>query len=498
MSESFVNPTYYNLQKATIRFEFTDSQRDLDITALIPSISLNSSTNSETMHGTVRIIDSVGLLEETPLRGEEQIIFELADSKIINEAGGIQTGAVAEPFRFIGFIYKIDNVTIKDTNDGIYYDLHFISYQSYKAGTYNITRPFRDLTISEIAQTVFDDYFDNSSDAFSKATNRKSYDNKNLILEDTSGRTRCIIPSMRAEEAMEFLTKRAYSADESPSCTYRFFESSRGYHFVTDEHLFRLAEDVNTPDYDEARLFNFTYYDAIPNTLDFFDAQLNNLETIENTHRINSLDDLYNGAYRNKVIELDILRRQTNLLNDDGQYDYFQERDKYFNIGNNQKLQDKHTNKFIDASHRSLETNGRDEDIQKTFLVVVNYDKNGDNSSDANSLNSENYYADIISNRQAYEKHIESITVSAIGPGRLDITAGDIIDLDVKKFQQADGTNRGSPEQNKHLSGKYIVRSVNHRMEQDEMKNYYVMVKKDWSSIDLRNVTSDGIFVGEQ
>jgi hypothetical protein len=490
MSQSFVNPTYYNLQKAVLKFEFTDNQRDLDITALIPSISLNASTNSETMFGSFRVIDSVGLLEETPLRGEEQITFEFVDSKIMNENGGIQAGAVLDPYKFTGFVYKIDNVTIKDTNDGIYYDIHFISYQSYKAGTHEITRPFRDVKISSIAQTIFDDYFDNNSDGL--LSNNKPYDKKKLILEETSGNTRCIIPAMRAEEAMEFLTKRSYSAADSPSCTYRFFESSRGYNFVTDEHLFRLAEDENNIEYDKSRLFNFTYHDAIPNTLEFFDAQLNNLDNIENTQRINSLDDLYNGAYRNQVIELDILRRQTNLLNNDGQYNYFDERDKYFKIGNNQQLQDKHTEKFIASSHRGLQTSGRDEDIQKKFLVVVNYDKNGDSTRDVNSLPSETYYADIISNRQAYTKHLEGTTVSASGPGRLDITAGDIIDLDVDKFQQADGTNRGLPEQNKHLSGRYIVKSVNHRMEQDEMKNYYVMVKKDWSNVGLLNTSDVG------
>ena len=486
MSKTFVNPTYYNLQKATLRFEFTPSRIDLDITVLIPSFSITSSIDSETIYGTARVIDSVGLLEGTgdnpPLRGEEQLILEIADSKLINENGGVTSGIIAEPFIFVGFIYKIDNVSIKDINDGIQYDIHFISYQSYKAGTYQIIRPFRDIQVSDIVKDIFNGYFDNVSDKF-LSTDQK----KKLIVEETSGRSRCIIPRMRPEESMHFLSRRAYSASESPSCTFRFFESSRGYHFVTDEHLFRMAEDTTDPDYDPNRLFEFTFLDAIPDTLDNFDLQLNNIETIENTHRVNSLDDLYNGAYRNKVVELDILRRQTNLLNEDGQYNYFENRRKYFDVKAYEQLEDRHTRQFIDQSHRTLSASGRDEDIQKRFLVIVNYDKNRENSDEQSVLSAETYYSEIISNRQAYSKHIESITVNATGPGRLDITAGDIIYLDIKKLQQPGGTNSSEPEQNKHLSGKYIVKSISHIMEQEEMKNYYVLIKKDWSqAIDIR------------
>lgn len=472
MTQTFVNPTYFNLQKATLRFEFQPSQRDLDVTGLIPALSLNSSINSETMYGTARVIDSSGLLENIPLRGEEQIIFEIADSKIINDSGGLQEGLATTPYSFVGFVYKIDNVVSKDTNDAVFYDIHFISYQSFKAGTYNITRSYRDLAISDIAKSVFNDYFDSKEHTFIDASQRKPF-----IVEETSGRARCIIPRMRPEEAMQFLTKRAYSADTSPSCTYRFFESSRGYQFVTDEHLFRLAED------DPTRVFNFTFLDAIPNTPDQFDVQLNNLESIENEKRVNSLDDLYNGAYRNKVIEIDILRRQTNLLNDDGQYDYIKERRKYFDVKKFQTIQDRHTRTFVESNHRSSQDGSRDEDIQKKFVVVTNYDRNRDDADTDKTLPADTHYAEIISNRQAYSKHIESITVNSVGPGRLDITAGDIIDLEVKKFQFADESDAGSFESNKHLSGKYIVKSVSHVMEQEEMKNYYTMIKKDWSEV---------------
>ena len=475
-ASNFVNPTYYNLQRAVIRSEYSNIG-ELDITALIPRLSISVSIDSETIFGSARIVDSVGLLDGSDtrdsLRGEEQIILEIADSKSINENGGAESGEIENPFRFVGFVYKVDNIETKDVNDAVMYDIHFISYQSFKAGTYEIIRAFIDETVSDIAKTIFEEYYEQPQDL---KEIKDPTDRKRLFIEDTEGVYRCTIPKMRPEEAMGFLTKRSYST-RSPSCMFRFFENTRGYHYVTDEQLYRLATDTAEPDYDPSRSFEFTYLDAIPDTLDFFDQQLNNLETVENSKRVNSLDDIYNGAYRNKVYEIDILSRNLNLLDDKNQYDYFERRNDYLNPGKFKKISDRHTSRFINTVHRGSE------DVQKQWLVVQNYtigEKSGENAMQA-----ETYYADIIANRAAYSKHVENITVNARGPGRLDITAGDIIDLTVKDFVFADSAETGDFETNKHLSGKYIVRSVTHSMEYEEMFNSYVLIKREWSQTEF-------------
>lgn len=479
MSSSFVNPTYYNLQKALIRTEFSPNFGEVDVTALIPSITITSSIESETMFGTARVIDSVGLLGGIPgrdqLRGEEQIIFEIADSKTINDNGGLQNGTVAEPYRFVGFIYKIDNVQTKEINDAVTYDIHFVSYQSFRGNTYELIRAFIDEKVSDIAKTIFNDYYE------SRETLKfiPEGERKKLFLEETDGVYRCIIPKMKPDEAMNFLSRRAYSTT-SPSCLFRFFESSRGFHFVTDEKLYRLATDETEDGYDVNRNFNFTYYDSIPNTLDFFEDQINNLEIIENTKRVNSFDDIFNGAYRNKVYELDILSRRLNLIDDTNQYDYFESREKYQELpGKGRKLVDRHTVQFIRDVHRP-------ESPQKKWLVVQNYTEGERNG--INAMQAETYYADIIANRQAYSKHVESIVLEARGPGRIDITAGDIVTLVVQEFEIAKEGEGGAFVLNKRLSGKYILKSVTHSMEREAMYNSYTLIKRDWSEtvLDLK------------
>ena len=169
-----------------------------------------------------------------------------------------------------------------------------------------------------------------------------------------------------------------------------------------------------------------------------------------------------------------------NLLDDTNQYDYFKVRDKYDiqkkNARSTQLLVDRHSETFINAIY------GNEDNPQKKWIVIQNYTE-GDKSS-TNAMQAETYYPDIISNRQAYSKHIESITVDAVGPGRLDITAGDIVDLIVQEFEFANEGSGGENKDNKHLSGKYIVKSVTHGMERDMMKNSYVLIKRDWNQTD--------------
>jgi hypothetical protein len=470
MSTGFVNPTYYNLQRAIIRTEFGLRNFELDITALIPSITITSSIDSETMFGSARIVDSVGLLDgipgRDPLRGEEQIIFEIADSKKINESGGTDSMSVIDSYKFVGFIYKIDNVQTKEVNDGLSYDIHFVSYQSFRANTYELIRAFIDEKISDVVNTIFTDYYESAETLnFIPEEQRKK-----LILESTDGVYRCTIPKMRPDEAMSFLSRRSYSTT-SPSCLFRFFENARGFHYVTDEKLYKLAKDTSDPDYDETHNFKFTYLDAIPNTLEFFEAQLNNLEVIENTDRVNSFDDIFNGAYRNKVYEIDILSRRLNLVDDTNQYDFLKSNRYQENPGPDRIILDRHTVNFINTVHRP-------DSPQKKWLVIQNYTEG--EGRGANAMQAETYYPDIISNRQAYSKHIESIVLNAQGPGRMDITAGDIINLEVKEFRFANNGEDYSSEPNRRLTGEYIVKTVTHNMEREYMTNTYVLIKRDW------------------
>lgn len=441
MTEDYVlNPGYYILKSLVIESivgvpsDELEVQR-LDISNLVPSLFVTTGIDQTSLMGSFKVIDGVRVLEEFPLRGEERATIVLMDS--------LQNEQVYDVF-----CYKIDDVSVSDENGVLSYRVHFISTQTFRANRFSVTKSFRERIISDIVAELFNEYFEPGIGL-----------NKGIVIYPPTDRiVRCIIPSLKPDEAMQFLSKRAYSS-QSPSCSFRFFENNRTYLFASDETL-----------YDEAvqgdRIFNFTFYDAIPKDPSYFTQRMNNLNTLVNSKRVNTIDDMMNGAYRNKVHILDTLFGRVNLR--EPGYNYLETKGAYFRTTSDQ-VGDRHTSQFADEYFN--------EEIQKEFLTVKDY-MDEDGNPDA-SLPGNHYLAEIGSNRLAFRKHISSITVEATGPGRFDITAGDIVNLDVKEFS---GTKDGTaPEDNKQLSGKYIVKTVNHEMNEDSMLNRYVLIKREWA-----------------
>lgn len=453
MTETKTNPGYYTLRSLVLqsvvgnRSDFFDAAA-LDISNMVPSISISTSIDQSAIMGSFRVHDSLGVLEKFPLRGEERASIVVIDS-LENEV------------IFDVFLYKIDEVSVSDENDVVYYTVHFLSYQGFQSGKYEIIKAFREKTITDIVTEIFNEYYlprreARPSDFGANPNDRVSESsNKNIIIYPGSdGLVRCTIPRLKPDEAMAFLSKRAYS-ELSPSNSYRFFENLRSYYFTTDEALYDTANQRN-------QIFQFTYVANIQKNQEGFEAHMNNLSSLSNAKRVNTVDDMYSGTYRNKIFTLDILKRTVNL-NDPG-YSYLENKGRYFGT-ESQNVEDRHTQEFADEY--------LNENIQKKFLLVKNY-TDEDTNSDAALYG--NLSLDMIaSNRLAFRKHIESILLTASGPGRLDITAGDVIDLYVPEI------NVDEPKRNPQLSGKYIVKSVVYEMNMDTMTNKYLLMKREWA-----------------
>lgn len=445
---------YYNLKRALLFHEpdtrgANNPPRQADITALIPAIYFSESMSSAMMEGNISVLDSTGLLENFPIRGEERLILEIEDSM-----GNVRVYDL--------FVYAVGQVDVSAANDLLAYSLEFISYQSFLASTGRIITSHRQKTIKEIADETFDQYYRPEifqvveyESAGEIEGSRLDSTNKFLVGEVTDGKFRLIIPKMSTQQAMLFLARRAYSVD-SPSCSFRFFESADQFYFVSDEFLI-----------ENSNVYEMTYVDNLRRDgLDFV-AELNNLEELQNVSRVDTVHDLYSGAYRNRVLELDLVQGRANM-NETGYY-YFERRDAYFpnQAASGEDLADRHTQRFID-DFQTVEN-------AKTFIVIKDFSE--EEEADNMQLRGEQHFKDIVENRVAFREHLNSTTVKAIGPGRLDITVGDIVDLIVSPHNAGRDEIR---EKNEQLSGKYIVKELERVMEQEVYKNHYTLIKQNW------------------
>jgi hypothetical protein len=421
MAENYLLPGYYNLKQAVIS---NYEGKQIDIKNMIPSFSIIESIANDSLRGNVDMLDTIGFLEDFPLRGEESLQL-----------------VVEDPFQnekiFDLFVYKISDISIKDSNDGVSYKMHFTSYARFQAGLRRVRAPYEN-TISYIANDIFTKYYG---------------DTKPIEVEDTEGSFRCVIPNYTPIQTMMFLSSRAYST-QSPSCSFRFFENNESFYFVSDEYLIKKAQLNDGQDIKE-----YTFSDAIPKSGEQFLAQMQNLTELRNSDRSNTVNDLYSGAYTNNVIELDLVKRKLT----DKRFKYSDDKNRYTETGTSQ---DVHSDKFIEDIFN--------EENERRFLLIKDYTTLGD---DPSNIRGEQYLSEITSNRLAYRHRLNNTVVNARAYGRLDLKAGDIIRLVIPEF-----TSNSDKKLNPQLSGNYILHTLTHNMVHDSYEIGMKLVKYDWSA----------------
>ena len=424
---AFVLPGYYRLISATIK---PLNGQPLEIDGLIPEFSIEESLDKDSIRGSAIVFDNVGLLEDLPLRGEELLTIVVEDA-----LKNIVTYELA--------IYKISDVEIKNTNDGLRYKIHFMSKYSFDAMFRRIIEPYNDM-VSKIAETIFEKYYSGP---------------KQLLLEETAGLFRCVIPNYTPMQTMNFLANRAFSK-KSPSCSFRFFETAENYFFVSDEYLInRFLEN-------KEEIKEFTFSDAMDKSGEEFLAQMKNLVEIRNSDRVNTAMDLASGAYRSNVIEIDLIKRQATLPGKSNKYEYnYKDASvRYMSSSGRGEGQDVHTDEFVNTYFTS--------ENERRYIVIRDYDESG-----TLQLRGDQFIPEIATNRIAYRHHLNHTVVYAKANGRLDLNVGDIINIKIPEFKVSENRRL-----NNQLSGYYMISDLTQVFDKDLHQTDMKLIKYDWST----------------
>jgi len=451
-----------------------DGSKTTDISSLIVEFEISQSMDSVSYNGSLTLFDTTGLLETFPLRAEESI-----DMTIISYDLGTEVNIKTH-------VYKISDILPSESNNGVLFVIHFVSNMTFNASKRKITKSYQG-GMSEIVKEVFGTYFaklgrgqNTDQDPRSRSARQLSYETKKYqtieepdrffyIQETAAGRSRPIIPRFTPQETMSFLCARSFAGDSCPSQTFRFFETLENYYYATDE--FFIAENSYNDKID-----TFFYAPA---------ASVNPMSPEDQTNRIEDLrivnkgldvaTDIFSGSYKNRVLELDLVRRRAEIL----KFDYSKDSDAlYIDMsGNRRNLADNpHTEAFRNDTFT--------EENAKEFLVFRDYTRNGDLPS---QLHTDRHISQIISNRVSYYHHLHNTMISAAVKGRLDLRPGRMINLDIKQLN-----SNGDSAINDTLSGKYMIKSVSHKRGMDGILNTGLqLVKFDWSGTSTSPSTAE-------
>jgi hypothetical protein len=450
------NPSVCEIQKAEIISYNNTTKRDIT-SNFIGRFEITQSMDAVAYSGWLFVVDTIGILDGLPIRGEETLNLWLKGMDLGTEV------------RISARIHKVSDITPTQSSNGVTYKLHFVSKTTFNSTTKRVTEAHVD-TVSTMAYKMFNSYYaklgfgtSNRDNDGKKLLPFNSYrypiidePTRQFIVQPTYPSTNLIIPRLTPSEAMFFVAARAYNPD-TPSQTFRFFETLENYYFCTDEYFLKgiTAEDV-VPMY----YAPIVSYDAVNAA-----GQLNRIETLHVLSKgIDTSTDLFSGSYRNEVVEIDFIRRRLDISKfnyDDARYIDMTGTTK--SISNNP-----HTEQF--RKDTFTENNAR------RFMIFRNYTRQGDMAS---TLRADEKLAEIVHNRVSYYHHLNNTSVMAGLKGRLDIRPGMIVDLQIKNLDGISATIGI----NQTMSGRYLVQSTMHsRDDEGTLNTMLKMAKFDWSA----------------
>jgi hypothetical protein len=327
-----------------------------ELNKVIVSWGISESMNSPYVHGFAVVHESNNILKDLPIIGEEEVFIQYVDYYMNSRS---------EEF----YVYSVEEVQPENSvNDRMLkYIIRFCSKQKLHSDKTRIRRSYADQTISEMALALYDEYF-RTTNAF----------DKDIEIEETTGNQTLVIPNLRPDEAMNFLTRRAFSA-ENKSSSFRFFETREKYFFCTYEYLVDKYKDMilNDATAIENNL-KFIYNTANDNTGPGQEVAQQSVSALTFGTKVNSISDIKNGNYRRRVTELDYLSR-TRITRD---YDYSTEFAGFKQIDTIKKT---HTDEYINTYMQA-------EDAPETVLIA-DYPQIGQNLGEvANQLMPYHYY----------------------------------------------------------------------------------------------------------
>lgn len=447
------NPSAGDILSAVVS-NYSGSKSE-DMFGRILGFDIRQSMTQMGYSGSITVLDTIGFIDDFPLRSEETMELKIKSFDTNTE------------FNIKVHVYKIDNFVVSESGNGLLYTIHFVSDISFKASTRRITKAYQS-SISGIAKEVFETYFSKlgGADYLSDGGRVNEYatakypivgqTNRSLFVQPTCNINKCIIPNMTPTDAMRYLQTQAYQP-ETPSNSFKFFETLDNFYFATDEYFIKTAQAKDLIDLFYAPSSNADGRDP--------SDQINRIEELNVISKgIDTANDMFSGSYKNRVTEIDFLRRKVvhNI------FDYSKDA-KYIDMsGNPRNLED---NPHTEAFRNDMFT----DENAKDFLVYRDFQQPGDIPG---SLHTDRHISQIVSNRISYQEHLNATKVQCQLKGRLDIAPGNIVNLEV---QNMDGINLLS--KHRTLSGRYLVVTVVHSRskESNTLNTALELSKFDWS-----------------
>jgi len=420
--------------------EGRNEPKKISIRSMVTEINIYESLNNKVLSGNIVVTDAQNVPNHLPLTGFEQIEFKLF------------TPGTSRAFDFTAdtghpmHIYKISDRQGLNPRTQIYV-LHFTSKEMIRNEQTRVQRAFED-SIDNSVLSIFRE-------------NLKS--DKTLILEETKGIRKFVMPRVRPLEAIDLLTKSAESKKHhTPGML--FYENAIGFHMKSYESLLASTDTTVRPVVALYRPQPANIRDDNGNR-DII-KEMQTVKSFSINSQFDTLKNLRNGVYNSRVVSHDGFNKTFNETD----FDYLTEYEKSF-----------HT----EHDGRGSKTDG------KGILPLFNYERGNtfsdypegtlyfmsDTSKIHNNAEFPDYF-DTLPRRLSQRMAFETFNISLDVAGFTGVSCGDLIAFEMPAFEPA---GRDNPFDNDpYLSGRYLIKSIRHKVSiTDDYHNMNIECIKD-------------------
>jgi len=343
------------------------------------------------------------------------------------------------------YLYKISPVIPIAKTLGAQYVIHGISMEYF----YNVLTTFSKAytgKTEEIAKKIYDEFLESKFNADSK----KKF---NIGLQ-TKNDMKFTFPYVNPVDAINHLASVSIRKDNPDVCNYVFFENSDGYNFKS------LTELIESP----RKQHKYTTTHVMTSSFMNFSEHFNKTIKVEPINTGDKIIDTIDGIHGEYFAEFDILYRtykpyvnpERGAKKAAGKryLDYF---DKTTHLNDKPLLsEDNQLFEYPLGRNRVCFTNGAlyAEEVKSNSNLSGVIENEGKRWKLYDTYEGEYSFQ-----RRSLMQQMSAFSVQVTVPGNSEITVGDIVDLDTVIYRTS--------EQDKYLSGKYLVLAVNHQITTD-------------------------------
>ena len=402
----------------------------LDIRTLLVEFNIYEDLNSPFLSGDMTLIDGTNAIQELPITGFERLEFFFRTPGTTKGFDfSVKTG---HPM----FVYALENRQGVNPRSQIY-TLKFVSLEAIRDHQTRVSQAFTG-GVDQMIIDVCKNYLKTKKD---------------MLIEDTAGNFKLVMPRIKPTAVIEYLRKEATSLHYRNS-GFHFYETAMGFNFKSYEGLFCKKDGKPR----EVKAF---YTPKVKNVGESPIYDLQSVEDFKIVQQFNTLNGVANGVYASKLITHDLYNKT------------FSEQEYDYNV------------EYGKQNHLEQDSNGDKRD-DNSILPLFNYDAGetfGSKTEGLTLLQSttakvHNDYEqfnvnDILQKRISQKIANNSLILEITIPGTTEINVGDIVHFSMPKF--AEKREDDKKDQDIYLTGRYLISAARHHISTTSKRHTLVL-----------------------